>query len=207
MGDLMKRYRTDWMLRGTMAICMLFAGYVSRGSAQEDPRLWTAGPYSFSDELGGFIIRSISGTGTMQDPIILTEEFPSVTPTTLIIRTEKIAQLNPSEDAGILFYLRVRATNSSGHPWVEFEFELQEQLNVPSDYGDGLSFYQPGDKRGMIKSTGYGTFSDDFEPYDRMVFRDGKIDPGFGASFDFPIADFTPKRVFYLVQEPRIPSS
>ena len=118
-----------------------------------------------------------------QDPIILTEEFPSVTPTTLIIRTEKIAQLNPSEDVGILFYLRVRATNSSGHPWVEFEFELQEQLNVPSDYGDGLSFYQPGDKRGMIQSTGYGTISDDFEPYDRMVFRDGKIDPGFWCEF------------------------
>ena len=97
----MKRYRTDWMLRGMMAICMLFVGYVPRGSAQEDPRLWTAGPYSFSDELGGFIIRSISGTGTMQDPIILTEEFPSVTPTTLIIRTEKVTQLNPSEDAGI----------------------------------------------------------------------------------------------------------
>ncbi|CAN7542498.1 hypothetical protein LJR231_003917 [Phyllobacterium sp. LjRoot231] len=203
----MKLFRMNWMLSGTMAACMLFVGYVANASAQEDPRLWTAGSYSFSDELGGFIIRSISGKGTFEDPIILTEEFPSATPTTLVIRTEKIALLNPSEDAGILFYLRVQAINGSGHPWVEFEFELQEQLNVPSDYGDGLSFYQPGDKRGMIKSTGYGTYSDDFEPYDRMVFRGGKIDPGGNASFDFPIADFTPKRVFYLVQEPRIPSS
>jgi hypothetical protein len=202
-----KSFRTIWRLGGTLAMCMLFAGYAATASAQEDPRIWIAGPYSFSDELGGFIIRSISGTGTLQDPVILTEEFPSVVPTTLVIRTEKVTQLNPSEDAGILFYLRVRATNSSGHPWVEFEFELQEQMHVPSDYGDGLSFYQPGDKRGIIRSTGYGTYNDNFEPYDRMVFRDGKIDPGFGASFDFPIADFTPKRVFYLVQEPRIPSS
>jgi hypothetical protein len=203
----MKSFRTIRGLGGTLAMCMLVAVYAARASAQEDPRIWIAGPYSFSDELGGFIIRSISGTGTLQDPVILTEEFPSVVPTTLVIRTEKVTQLNPSEDAGILFYLRVRATNSSGHPWVEFEFELQEQMHVPSDYGDGLSFYQPGDKRGIIRSTGYGTYNDNFEPYDRMVFRDGKIDPGFGASFDFPIADFTPKRVFYLVQEPRIPSS
>jgi hypothetical protein len=202
-----KSFRTIWRLGGTLAMCMLFAGYAATASAQDDPRIWIAGPYSFSDELGGFIIRSISGTGTLQDPVILTEEFPSVVPTTLVIRTEKVTQLNPSEDAGILFYLRVRATNRSGHPWVEFEFELQEQMHVPSDYGDGLSFYQPGDKRGIIRSTGYGTYNDNFEPYDRMVFRDGKIDPGFGASFDFPIADFTPKRVFYLVQEPRIPSS
>ena len=198
--------RAIWMLRGFLAVALLFAGSVSTGMAGES-ELWTAGPYSFSDELGGFTIRSISGTGTQKDPIVLTEEFNSVTPTTLVIRTDRVALTNPSEDAGILFYLRVRAINGSGHPWLEFEFELQELLNVPSDYGDGLSFYQPGDKTGLITSKGFTHYSDDFEPYDRLAFSGGKVDPGEYATFSFPIADFTPKRVFYLVQDPRIPSS
>ncbi|SDP72920.1 hypothetical protein SAMN05428967_3246 [Phyllobacterium sp. YR620] len=203
----MTRPRAIWMLKGLLAAALLFAAAVSTAIAAEEPELWVAGPYSFSDELGGFTIRSISGTGTLKDPIILTEEFPSATPTTLVIRTDRVALANPSEDAGILFYLQVRAINGSGHPWIEFEFELQEQLNVPSDYGDGLSFYQPGDKTDLVKSRGFAHYSDDFEPYDRLVFSGGKLDPGQNATFQFPIADFTPKRVFYLVQDPRIPSS
>ncbi len=199
--------RAIWMLKGLLAVALLFATLVSTAISAEESELWTAGPYSFSDELGGFTIRSISGTGTLKDPIVLTEEFHSATPTTLIIRTDRVALANPSEDAGILFYLEVRAINGSGHPWIEFEFELQEQLNVPSDYGDGLSFYQPGDKTGMIKSRGFAHYSDDFEPYDRLAFNGGKLDPGENATFQFPIADFTPKRLFYLVQDPRIPSS
>ncbi|WP_237143351.1 hypothetical protein [Phyllobacterium zundukense] len=203
----MKLPRVIWMLYGFFAICVLFTDFASEGIAGEEPELWTAGPYSFSDELGGFTIRAISGKGTIDDPIVITEEFDSATPTTLVIRTERIALANPSEDVGILFYLRVQAINGSGHPWIEFEFELQEQLHVPSDYGDGLSFYQPGDKTGMIHSTGFREFNDDFEPYDRMVFRGGQVDPGANATFEFPVADFTPKRTFYLVQDPRIPSS
>lgn len=203
----MKLSRVIWVLCGFLAVCMLFTDTASEGMAAEEPELWTAGPYSFSDELGGFTIRSISGKGTLDDPIVLTEEFSSTEPTTLVIRTDKIAQQNPSEDTAILFFLQVRTINGSGHPWIEFEFELQEQLNVPSDYGDGLSFYQPGDKKGIIRSEGFANYSDDFEPYDRMVFSGGKVDPGENATFEFPIADFTPKRVFYLVQEPRIPSS
>lgn len=203
----MKLSRVTWMLKGFLTGAVLFAIGTSGVSAAEESELWTAGPYSFSDEFGGFTIRSISGTGTKKDPIILTEEFHSSMPTTLVIRTDRVALANPSEDAGILFYLRVQAINGSGHPWIEFEFELQELLNVPSDYGDGLSFYQPGDKTGMVTSKGFSHYSDDFEPYDRLVFNGGKVDPGQNASFSFPIADFTPKRTFYLVQDPRIPSS
>jgi hypothetical protein len=203
MGKRMQPSRMNWMLNGFVAASLLFSCAAHAG----EPEQWIAGHYAFSDELGGFTIRAISGTGTREDPIVLTEEFDSVAPATLIIRTDRVAQRNPSEDAGILFYLRVRTVNGSGHPWTEFEFELQEQLNVPSDYGDGLSFYQPGDKTGMINSDAYRTYSDDFEPYDRMIFRNGKIDPGSNGNFDFPIADFTPKRVFYLMQDPRIPST
>lgn len=188
-------------------ICALTSciAFTSGFAALAEPK--TAGGHTFSDELGGFSIRAISGLGTRQDPIVLTEEFHSATPAVLVIRSEEPSHKNPSEDAGILFYLRVEAINGSGHPWVEFAFELEEQLNVPSDYGDGLSFYQPGDKKGTIEAKGYAVYSDDFEPYDRLIFREGKVDPGENASFNFPVADFTPKRTFYLVQDPRIPSS
>ncbi|MHC1549668.1 hypothetical protein [Phyllobacterium sp. K27] len=201
----MKWISLRWPLRSLILICVLFLA-IGPGVAQSGKR-WSAGGYTFSDEMGGFTITGVSGKGTRQDPIILTEEFHSTAPTVLIIRTEQTNLKDPAKDIGILFYLRVEAINGSGHPWVEFGFELQEQLNVPSDYSDGLSFYQPGDKKDAIDSHGYASFSDDFEPYDRMIFRDGKIDPGEKASFGFPIADFTPKRTFYLVQDPRIPSS
>lgn len=201
----MKWHHPCWFLASLMMVCALY-GLAGKAVADE-PKSWSAGRYTFSDEMGGFTIRAIAGKGTREEPIVLTEEFHSATPVVLIIRTEQTNLKDPAEDIGILFYLRVEAINGSGHPWVEFAFELQEQLNVPSDYGDGLSFYQPGDKKGAIEARGYAAFSDDFEPYDRMIFREGKIDPGENANFGFPIADFTPKRTFYLVQDPRIPSS
>ena len=40
-------------------------------------------------------------------------------------------------------------------------------------------------------------------PYDRLLFKDGKIDPLKTATFDFLITDFAPRRTFFLVQEPR----
>ncbi|MBA8876668.1 hypothetical protein [Phyllobacterium myrsinacearum] len=199
----MRSLRMIWTLAGFLTVSTIFSH-----SAAQEHKIWTAGKYSFSDELGGFSIRSVSGTGTVSDPIVITEELDAVAPVTLVIRSEKLEQLNPTtEDAGILFHLQIRTVNGSGHPWVEFGFELQETLGKPSDYNDGLSFYQPGDKTGMIHSNLFASYDDDFEPYDRMVFRDGKADPAANVSFDFPIGDFTPKRTFYLVQEPRIPST
>ncbi|QND54175.1 hypothetical protein HB779_11270 [Phyllobacterium sp. 628] len=185
-----------------MAISMIF-----NQSSADEHKIWAAGQYTFSDELGGFTIRAISGSGTQTDPFTITEEFNDVAPTTLIIRTDKTTQLSPTTENAMLFHLRIVAINGSGHSWTEFGFELQEQLGKASDYSDGLSFYQPGDKTGMIHSNLFATYDDNFEPYDRMIFREGKVDPKANASFDFPIGDFTPKRTFYLVQEPRIPST
>jgi hypothetical protein len=186
----------------------LTANTICNYSCAEESELWTAGQYTFSDELGGFTIRAISGIGTLKDPIVVSEELDTAAPTTIVIRTERIAQLNPTTaNGGLLFHLRVKAINGSGHPWIEFVFELQKQLGVPSDYYDGLSFYQAGDKTGMIHSDAFATYHDESEPYDRMIFRNGFVDPSATASFDFPVADFTPKRTFYLVQDPRIPST
>ncbi|MBA3448794.1 MAG: hypothetical protein H0T56_14555 [Pseudaminobacter sp.] len=175
----------------------------------EDERLWLAGAYSFSDELGGFRIVSVTGTGIRDDPIVIIEEFDSATPATLVIRTTRpIRPFDaPVRYANGILYLRIVTKNHGGQGWVEFEFELQELLGKASVFGDGLSFDQRSADKKNISSDSFVEFGRDFEPYDKLLFRNGKVDPLDTAEFGFLITDFTPKRQFYLVQDPRIPSS
>jgi hypothetical protein len=198
------------------AVCTLGAILLFLGSAElraesnaNDLGRFQAGPYSFSDELGGFRIISATGTGTKADPIVVTQELESSSPVTLVIRAVgPIAPFSSSTDAvnGFL-YLREVVLNNSGQAWVEFEFELQEILGKASVFGDGLSFDQREMNTDFISSDSYQEFSRDFEPYDRLLFRKGKADPLKMASFSFLITDFTPRAKFYLVLDPRIPST
>jgi len=194
------------------AVTMLAAVVVALGSvaAQETPsKRWEAGAYSFSDELGGFRIVSVSGTGTKDDPIVIQEEMQSATPVTMAIRT--IRPIRPFDYSGYyangFLHIRLEVLNNSKLPWIEFEFELQEQLGRASIFGDGLSFDQRRTESGNIWSESFEKYSRAFEPYDRLLFREGKVDHLDGASFNFMISDFTPRWEFFLVQDPRIPSS
>ena len=47
----------------------------------------------------------------------------------------------------------------------------------------------------------------DFEPFDRILFQDGFVDPGETVRFRFLITDLTPARLFYIRFDPRIPAS
>lgn len=175
-----------------------------------DPvKVWASGAYSFSDELGGFQITGVSGNGTRDDPFVISEELNSATPVTLTIRTTR--QIRPFDSSGDyasgVTYMRLDVLNNSGQAWVEFEFELQEILNKPSVFGDGLSFDQRSKDGTNIRSSTFATFDRDFEPYDRLLYKDGKVDPLTTAQFSFLITDYTPRWTFYLVQDPRIPST
>jgi len=175
----------------------------------EDKRVWRAGNYTFSDELGGFTITGIAGLGTREDPIIVEEELTSSSPVTMVIRVASPARADP--DVGNLatsaLHVRLSIRNGSGQAWVEFEFELQEILDQASLFSDGLSFDQRRDETDTIRSTRFKHYSRDFEPYDRLRFTDGQIDPKESGDFAFALTDFTPRWTFYLVQDPRIPSS
>jgi hypothetical protein len=189
------------------ALAFLIAGTVF---AQETPsKRWESGPYSFSDELGGFRIASVSGKGTKQDPIVIQEEINSATPVTMVIRT--VRPIRPFDYSGLyangFLHVRLEVVNNSKLPWIEFEFELQERLGKASVFGDGLSFDQRRTDSGNISSGSFREYSRAFEPYDRLLFREGTIDHLGNASFNFMITDFTPRWEFYLVQDPRIPSS
>lgn len=193
------------------ASIVVLAVHVVPGMAAEEaaqgPR--QAGAYSFSDELGGFRITGISGTGAKDDPIVIREEINSASPVTMVIRS--VRPIRPFDYSGYyangFMHLRIEVLNNSRLPWIEFEFELQEQFGRASIFGDGLSFDQRRTDGGNIWSESFREYSRDFEPYDRLLFREGKIDHLDGASFNFFITDFTPRWEFYLVQDPRIPSS
>jgi len=186
------------------------AGPARAGESEAKGHVFYAGAYSFSDELGGFTILDVSGTGLRDDPFVIVEEFHSASPVTLTIRAT--APLGRYDGGGALLangdlYMRIEALNGSGQAWIEFEFELQEISGKPSVFGDGLSFDQRRDESDTISSDSFARYKRDFEPYDRLLYQDGKVDPRAPAGFSFFITDFTPKSIFYLVQDPRIPSS
>ncbi|MEW9837547.1 hypothetical protein [Mesorhizobium marinum] len=187
------------------ALALLAAG----AAAQDKPGSWEAGAYSFSDELGGFRITGASGKGTKDDPIVIQEEILSASPVTMVIRT--IKPIRTFDYSGLyasgFLHMRLEVLNNSKLPWIEFEFELQEQLGRASIFGDGLSFDQRRTDGTNIWSESFSEHSRAFEPYDRLLFRNGKIDHLDTGSFNFFVTDFTPRWEFYLVQDPRIPSS
>ena len=208
---------TAWILAATLA-CGTVPGHAAddvpnvadaNAPVRTDDGQWRAGAYAFSDELGGFRILSASGRGTKADPIVLVQEFHSASPVTLTIRAIGPIQPFAHEEGAANGFIRmvVVAVNGSGLAWSQFEFELQEKLGQPSVYGDGLSFDQRRRDGDSISSDAFGRFDRAFEPYDRLRFEDGFVDPGKRARFEFLISDFTPVAEFYLVQDPRIPAS
>lgn len=201
---------------GIFWACALFflgcvGAFAQSGPRQEGERLiWEGGPFTFSDELGGFRITGVSGTGSKVDPIVITEELLSATPVTLVIRANR--PIRPYDSSSPDFvtgftYFRFVIQNASAQAWIEFEFELQEILGKASLFSDGLSFDQRRVNGLEITSDSFTTFSRDFEPYDRLLFQNGKVDPKKVAGFSFMVTDFTPRWEFYLVQDPRIPAS
>ena len=139
----------------------------------------------------------------------LGKKLNSASPVTLVIPATQI--LRPFAFGGDSLsgftHFRIVTLNNSGLAWVEFEFELQEHKDQPSVFGDGLSFDQRQSDAGNIFSGSFGKYSRDFEPYDRLRFLDGKVDPLESLTFGFLVTDFTPRSQFYIVQDPRIPLS
>lgn len=205
-GTWLLAYLTDRacaLFRGFPPLLWLFPIAVLATAHCVEASEWKAGSYTFSDEMGGFTIDSVTGKGTLKDPVVLKETFTSSSPITLVIRADFYATGKFYAD-GIL-YLRIVTRNGSGQGWVEFEFELQELLHQASVFGDGLSFDQRNTEKGYISSDSFAKYSRDFEPFDKLLFTRGKIDPKETGAFSFLITDFTPRGQFYLVQDPRIP--
>jgi hypothetical protein len=185
-----------------LAVVLMLSLLLASAGPADDGR-WYAGNYSFSDELGGFRILSIRGTGTKADPVEIVEEFYSADPVTLVIRA--IHRL-PVSQAGTLHF-RVAVQNRSGLAWIEFVFELQETRGKPSDFYDGLSFAQANPDPELLSSDRFATVESRFESFDSLRFSNGHTDPLKQVQFGFFITDLTPVDEFYLLQDPRVPFS
>lgn len=195
--DATRRIHRGMSAAALVLACAQLAG---TGAAAE----FRAGPFTFSDELGGFHLLSASGTGKLSDPVILREEILDVAPVTLVIRRQ--GARDGQDPLATLTLVKV-VTNRSRRVWGGFVVELQENLGHPSDYGDGLSFDQFGPQPGDVSSDAFRHNNRQFEPYDRIRFEAGYVDPSATARFTLTITDPTPTPVFYLVQEPQLLSA
>lgn len=194
-------------MREIIAACLVtLAIALSAGIARAE--MWTSGGLTFSDELGGFKLISVSGTGTIADPIVIVEELRDVAPVILVIRGKPVTY-DGQEQFEIPRFIHLAVIkiviNSSLRVWAGFDLELQEILKLPSSYGDGLSFDQIGSfGAARFRSDSFAVSDRLSEPYDRVSYLDGHVDPGSTARFNFVITDPTPPPEFYLVQEPRL---
>jgi hypothetical protein len=199
--------RTGIAVACACAVLLLFLLTTGAGPGELQPGIAYAGVYALSDELGGFKLLSAAGSGTRSDPLSVDVELESASPVTLTIRCLVSVCAIPG-DLVQSVYFHVSALNNSALAWIEFEFELQSRLGEPSGFGDGLSFDQTQSAGPeAISSDRFAKFSREFEPYDRLRFHHGNVDPLETVGFSFLVTDFRPKSVFYLVLDPRIPAS
>ncbi len=166
----------------------------------------SAGGYTFSDELGGFRLLSATGTGSSDDPIILVEELLGIGPVTLVIRRPNAGPEVRAPGRSQLTLVK-HVINRSNRVWAGFEVELQEILRKPSVYGDGLSFKQFAAQPRDIQSDTFTLNDRRFEPYDRITFQGGSVDPDATVRLRLTITDPTPVPEFYLLQNPNILSA
>jgi hypothetical protein len=161
---------------------------------------FTSEGITFSDELGGFVIRSLSGTGRLDDPFVLVEEVTGDGETVLVVRGLENAFGNRVETQHATgFALHKVVINATGQNWITYEIELRETRSASSPYEDGLSFGQAAD-RPQESSNRFAAVASVDEPYDGLSFRDGLAGPGSASTFTMIVTDETPQSAFLIVQ-------
>jgi hypothetical protein len=188
--------RRSVRLAGLFSLCLL-------GSASAET--WTAGGLSFSDQPGGARLLSARGTGAPDDPIVLIEEIAGPGPATLEIRNGRTGHLEVSPAIGFLTLSVVKiVVNRSPWRWSGFDLELRTAPGQPSVYADGLSFDQPQTLQRLAKADRFEQTVQEDEPFDRIRFEGGRVDPAEYLRLDFDLVDVNGTAVFYLVQQPII---
>ncbi|MEM8812166.1 MAG: hypothetical protein AAGF59_06065 [Pseudomonadota bacterium] len=169
---------------------------------------FSAGGFTFSDELGGFTIGRVTGSGSQADPIVIEQTLDAVEPVILVIRYDAVKSTSSPRIGGgrwIAVHLKLVVQNRSRRVWQGFEIELQEILNQPSVRQDGLSFDQGSlISSARIHSNRFSASQRLFEPYDRIIFREGHVNPADFVQFRLHITDPTPVKTFYLLLNPEI---
>jgi len=166
---------------------------------------WTVGGLSFSDEPGGARLLGASGTGAPDDPIVLIEEIAGHDSAIIEIRNGRTGHLDVSPAIGFLTLSVVKIiVNRGPWRWAGFDLELRTAPDQPSVYADGLSFDQPQTFQRLARADRFQQTVQEDEPFDRIRFDGGQVDPGEYLRLDFDLVDVNGTAVFYLVQRPII---
>jgi len=163
----------------------------------------TVGELTFSDELGGFSLVDVTGSGTLDDPFVVVEEIFGPQEPVLLIGGLSVAFGNRVGTHHLIgFYLRKVVVNRTSADWNLFEMELRETLANQSPYGDGLSFGQASTVGRPFQSNLFSQNQEIDEPYDSVAFRGGVVRPEEIVTFNLIITDTSPVSPVLLLQQP-----
>lgn len=162
---------------------------------------------SFSDEGGGFTLKSVTGRGSLDDPYVIVEDVSGPRQAVLVIRGLKRVgnRIGTHHIAGIAVTKIVN--NRSEDVWQNYQMELREVSTRHSPYEDGLSFAQNTVIAGAFTTSSFPNLQRYDEPQDTLGFSGKSVPPGESAQFSFLITDMSPVEKFYLYQEPLQPVS
>lgn len=162
---------------------------------------------TFSDEGGGFTLKSVTGRGTLDDPYVVVEEVVGPREAVLVIRGLKRVgnRIGTHHIAGIAMNKVV--INRSTDVWQNYQMELREVTTRHSPYEDGLSFAQNTLLAGAFTASSFPDLQRYDEPQDTLGFSGSTVKPGESAQFSFLITDMSPVEKFYLYQQPLQPVS
>lgn len=163
----------------------------------------------FSDEEGGFRLLSVTGTGTLDDPITVVEEVTD--PKRHIILVIRGFGRGFGNRVGTqhltAFAMRKIVRNRSDRTWRNYQMELREVSTRRSPYTDGLSFGQNSTLGEAYPASSFPHLQRYDEPEDSLGFSGSEVASGGEAEFRFIISDMSPVSQFYLVQIPLEPLS
>jgi len=162
----------------------------------------------FSDREGGFELLSVTGSGTREDPFVITERITGSAPAVLVIEGVVPGFGNRARSNHFASFVVVkRVVNATDDDWQSFRMELREELDRPSDYNDGLSFGQERDPQRVFEADRYADIRIVDEPADGLLFEQGLVAPGEWATFRFVITHNAPGPTLYLMQQRETPLS
>lgn len=164
------------------------------------------GGLSFSDELGGFRITSVSGSGTFEDPFTVVEEVTAPEQVVLVIRgtpdarSGRIAHNRLGSDHPFGFAMRKVVINRTDMVWSGYDLQLQQPLGQASTQDDGLSFGEGSPYQRFAHADAFRVVRVTTMPEDSITFSIGDVPPGGRIALDFVITDIQERPAIYLAQ-------
>jgi len=161
---------------------------------------------SFSDEGGGFTLKSVTGHGSLIDPYVIVEDVAGPHAVLVIRHFKQVGnRIDTYHVAGIAVTKIV--FNRSKDIWQNYQLELREVLTRHSSYKDGLSFAQNTEMTNTFTTSTFPNLQRYDEPQDTLGFSGKSVLPGDSAQFSFLITDMSPVDKIYLLQDPLQPVS